>query len=280
MNNIFSGIALFLILLSTGGFIVFIIKQNRYVFRCAFWVLFAGFLFQTLFLVQRYVALGAFPVINLKMALAFFAWSIIGVYLLFQVKFRLMVLGSFVAPIAAFFMIFSSALPHLPDTVPPVLKGIWLFIHVVSMFLGDGIFAIAFVASVMYLIQERQIKRKTRGRLFKRLPSLQTLDSINYNCLVYGFPLITIGMITGAAYAQSVLGSYWRWDPKEVWSLITWISYAILLHERLAAGWQGRRSAIISIICFMVLIFTFLGGGLWLESYHNFGDFGGGTKLP
>jgi ABC-type transport system involved in cytochrome c biogenesis permease subunit len=87
-------------------------------------------------------------------------------------------------------------------------------------------------------------------------------------------------MITGAAYAQSVLGSYWRWDPKEVWSLITWISYAILLHERLAAGWQGRRSAIISIICFLVLIFTFLGGGLWLESYHNFGDFGGGTRLP
>ncbi|MBN1905079.1 MAG: c-type cytochrome biogenesis protein CcsB [Deltaproteobacteria bacterium] len=280
MEHILSGIALFLIILSTGGFIVYIIRQNNSVFRYAYWVLFTGFLFQTLFLVYRYIALGTVPVINLKMSLAFFAWSIIGAYLLFQVKFRLMVLGSFVAPVAAFFMILSSALPHLPDTVPPVLKGIWLLLHVIPMFLGDGIFAIAFVSSVMYLVQERQIKRKTRGTLFKRLPSLETLDSINHYSLVYGFPLITIGMITGAAYAQAVLGSYWRWDPKEVWSLVTWICYAILLHERLAVGWQGRRSAIMSIFCFMMLIFTFLGGGILLDSYHSFGDFGGGTKLP
>jgi cytochrome c-type biogenesis protein CcsB len=277
MENILSGIALFLILLSTGGFIVYTIRQNGSVFRCAYWVLFAGFLFQTLFLVHQYIELGTLPVITLKLALAFFAWSIIGAYLLFQVKFRLMILGSFVAPVAAFFMIFSSVLPHVPDTVPPILKGIWLLLHVISMFLGDGIFAIAFVSSVMYLVQERQIKRKKRGALFKRLPSLETLDSINHYSLVYGFPLITIGMITGAVYAQAVLGRYWRWDPKEVWSLVTWICYAILLHERLTVGWRGRRAAIISILCFMILIFTFLGAGLLLDSYHSFGDFGGGT---
>jgi cytochrome c-type biogenesis protein CcsB len=148
------------------------------------------------------------------------------------------------------------------------------------MFLGDGIFAMAFVSSIMYLIQERQIKRKTRGTMFKRLPSLETLDSINHYSIIYGFSLITLGMITGAAYAQNALGTYWSWDPKEVWSLITWVCYAILLHERLAVGWQGRRSAIMSIFCFMVLIFTFLGGGLLLDSYHSFGDFGGGSKLP
>ncbi|NLA74093.1 MAG: c-type cytochrome biogenesis protein CcsB [Deltaproteobacteria bacterium] len=280
MEYILSGIALFLIILSTGGFIVYIIRQNSSVFRYAYWVLFGGFVFQTLFLVYRYIALGTVPAINLKMALAFFAWSVIGAYLIFQAKFRLMVLGSFVAPIAAFFMIFSSSLPHVPDAMPPVLKGIWLLLHVTSMFLGDGIFAIAFASALMYLIQERQIKKKTRGTLFKRLPSLETLDSINHYSLVYGFPLITIGMITGAIYAQYVLGSYWQWDPKEVWSLATWACYAILLHERLAVGWQGRRAAIMSIFCFMMLIFTFLGGGLLHDSYHNFGDFGGGAILP
>jgi cytochrome c-type biogenesis protein CcsB len=280
MDKILSSIALFLVLLSTGGFIVYVIKQNRSVFRCSYWVLFSGFLFQTLFLVHRYIDLGTLPVVTLKLALAFFAWSIIGVYLMFQVRFRLMVLGSFVAPVAAIFMIFSSAIPHAPDAVPPALKSMWLLLHAISMFLGDGIFAIAFVSSIMYLIQERQIKRKTRGNMFKRLPSLSTLDSINHYSIIYGFSLITVGMITGAVYAQAALGSYWRWDPKEVWALITWIAYAILMHERLAAGWQGRRSAIMSIICFMVLIFTFLGGGLWLDSYHNFGDFGGGIKLP
>ena len=280
MDLIVSKIALFLILLSTGGFIVYIIKQNKSVYRSAYWIMFCGFIFQTIFLVHQYLALGTMPVVSLKLALALFAWCIIGAYLLFQIKFGLMVLGSFVAPLAAFLMIITSVIPAAPDTVPPILKSIWLIVHALSMFLGDGIFAIAFVAAIMYLIQERQIKQKTRGTFFKRLPSLETLDSINHFSLIYGFPLLTIGMITGAIYAQYALGSYWRWDPKEVWSLITWISYAILLHERLAVGWRGRRAAYISILCFLILIFTFLGSSLWLNSYHSFGDFGGGIKLP
>lgn len=280
MDLIISKIALFLILLSTGGFIVFIIKQSKSVFRCSYWLMFSGFVFQTIFLAHQYYALGTMPVVTMKLSLAFFAWSIIGVYLLFQIKFRLMVLGSFVAPLAAFLMIISSSIPAAPETVPPVLKSIWLILHVFSMFLGDGIFAIAFIAAIMYLIQERQIKRKTRGNFFKRLPSLETLDSINHYSLIYGFTLLTIGMITGAIYAQYALGSYWRWDPKEVWSLVTWIAYAILLHERLAVGWRGRRAAYMSILCFMVLIFTFLGSSMWLSSYHSFGDFGEVNKLP
>ncbi|MBN2417795.1 MAG: c-type cytochrome biogenesis protein CcsB [Deltaproteobacteria bacterium] len=280
MDSIVSRIALFLILLSTGGFIVYIIRQDKSVFRCSYWVMFAGFIFQTIFLVHQYVALGTVPVVTLKLSLAFFAWSVIGVYLLFQIKFRLMVLGSFVAPLAAFLIILSSAIPALPDTVPPLLKSTWLVIHVFSMFLGDGIFAIAFISAVMYLIQERQIKRKTRGTFFKRLPSLETLDSINHYSLIYGFPLITLGMITGAIYAQYALGIYWQWDPKEILSLITWFAYAILLHERLAVGWRGRRAARLSIICFIVLVFTFLGSVIGMDSYHSFSDFGGVNRLP
>ena len=279
MDLILSKISLFLILLATGGFIVYIVKQNKSVFGCAYWVMFSGFIFQTIFLVHQYTALGTVPVVNLKLSLAFFAWSVIGVYLLFQIKFRLMVLGSFVAPFAAFLMILSSAIPADPDTVPPVLKSIWLLLHAFSMFLGDGIFTISFIAAIMYLIQERQIKMKTRGTFFKRLPSLETLDSINHYSLIYGFPLLTIGMITGAIYAQFALGSYWRWDTKEVWALVTWIAYAILLHERLTVGWRGRRAAYLSILCFMVLIFTFLGSSMWLNSYHSFSDFGGVNKL-
>ena len=280
MDLIISKIALFLIMLSTGGYIVYIIKQSKSVFRCSYWVMFSGFVFQTLFLVHQYIALGTVPVVTLKLALAFFAWSVIGIYLLFQVKFRLMILGSFVAPLAAFLIIISSVIPAAPDTVPPVLKSIWLILHAFSMFLGDGIFAIAFMAAIMYLIQERQIKRKTRGTFFKRLPSLETLDSINHYSLLSGFPLLTIGMITGAIYAQYALGSYWRWDLKEVWSLVTWITYAILLHERLAVGWRGRRAAYMSIMCFMILIFTFLGSSVWLDSYHSFNDFGEVNKIP
>lgn len=279
MELIISKIALLLILLSTGGFIVYIVKQNKTVFRYSYWILFAGFLFHTIFLIHQYYVLGAAPVVNLKMSLSFFAWCIIGVYLLFQVKFGLMVLGSFVAPLAAVLMIVSSAIPSAQETVPPLLKSIWLSIHVFSIFIGDGLFAITFLAAVMYLIQERQIKRKVRGGLFKRLPSLETLDSINHYSLMYGYPFLTIGMVTGAIYAQYALGDYWRWDPKEVWSLITWLSYSILLHERLAVGWRGRKAAYMSIVCFLILIFTFLGSIIWVSSYHSFSDFGGGA-LP
>ena len=122
----------------------------------------------------------------------------------------------------------------------------------------------------MYLIQENQIKKKKFGTLYSRLPSLETLDSINRLSLMYGFPFLTAGMVTGSIYAQYALGSYWRWDPKEVWSLIVWILYAVLLHERLAVGWRGRKAALMGIFAFMVLIFTFIGTSLWLSDYHSF----------
>ena len=90
---------------------------------------------------------------------------------------------------------------------------------------------------------------------------------------------MTFGMISGAIYAQSVLGSYWQWDPKEVWSLITWVFYAVLLHERLAVGWRGRRAAWMSIICFCILLFTFIGGSVWLSDYHSFKNLEGRMAL-
>jgi cytochrome c-type biogenesis protein CcsB len=135
------------------------------------------------------------------------------------------------------------------------------------------------MAGIMYLIQEYQIKSKKLGSFFNRLPSLQTLDSINHYALMYGFPFLTLGMVTGAIYAQYALGSYWRWDPKEVWSLITWLLYAALLHERLTVGWRGRRAAVMSIVCFLVLLFSFIGVSLWMSDYHSFQSIEGRTVL-
>lgn len=263
-------LALFLILLAAGGFIVYIIKQQKTVYTWSYRILVAGFICHTLFLAHQYYALGTAPVLSLKSALSFFSWTIIGAYLIFQLRFKLMVLGSFIAPLAAFLMIISSSIPGMEVVVKPIYRSIWLTIHVGTIFMGNGMFAVTFVAAIMYLIQEHQIKRKRLGSFYSRLPSLQTLDSINYYALMYGFPLLTVGMITGSIYAQYALGSYWRWDPKEVWSLITWLFYAALLHERVAVGWRGRRAAIMSIICFLVLIFTFIGVSLWLSDYHSF----------
>lgn len=151
-----------------------------------------------------------------------------------------------------------------------MFKSVWLTVHVTTIFLGNGLFTITFAAAIMYLIQERQIKQKRFGSFYSRLPSLATLDSINHYALICGFPFLTLGMITGSIYAQVVLGTYWQWDPKEVWSLVTWLFYAALLHERLTVGWRGRRAAIMSIVCFGILLFTFVGATLWIKGYHSF----------
>jgi cytochrome c-type biogenesis protein CcsB len=98
---------------------------------------------------------------------------------------------------------------------------------------------------------------------------LELLDATGYACIVVGFTLLTVGLITGFVYAKSVWGRFWSWDPKEVWSGITWLFYAALLHERLTVGWRGRRSAIMAIIGFAVILFTFLGVNLLLEGHHG-----------
>ena len=277
MAEIFFTIALFLVILSTGGFVVFFIKQDQRIFRLSFMTLSAAFILYTLSLAIRYYALGVAPVTSLKSSLSFFAWCIIAVYIVFHLRFRIKVLGPFLMPVAAAFMIVSAFIRGIETTVNPILKSLWFLIHVTTIFIGDAIFAIAFVTAFMYLIQEGYIKKKNLGAVYRRLPSLETLDLLNHHSIIYGFPFLTLGMIAGAMYAQNALGNYWRWDPKEVWTLITWLAYAILLHERLAVGWRGRRAALMSILCFLILIFTFVGGGLWLSGYHSFTNLGAGS---
>jgi len=270
MSSLLFILALLLILLAALGFIVYIVKEKKKVYEWSYRILVAGFVIHTLFIAHQYYVLGVAPVITLKAALSFFSWTIIGAYLIFHLKFRLMVLGSFIVPLAACMMIISSTIPGAEINVKPIFRSLWLTMHVGTAFVGNGILALTFMASIMYLIQENQIKKKKFGSLYSRLPSLETLDSINRLSLMYGFAFLTVGMLTGAVYAQYALGSYWRWDPKEVWSLIAWIIYAILLHERLAVGWRGRRAAIMAIFAFVVLIFTFIGASLWLSDYHSF----------
>jgi cytochrome c-type biogenesis protein CcsB len=269
------GFALILILLATAAFIVYLVRQQKTTYHWAYRLLLAGFVFLTLFVGYEYYALGVAPVLTLKSSLSFFAWTLLLVYLLFHLKFRLMVLGSFVAPVAACLLILSSTLPTAEVMVKPIFRSLWLPVHIGTAFVGNGFFAVTFVAAIMYLLQESQIKKKRQGTLYNRLPSLETLDSINHFALICGFTFMTAGMITGAIYAQVALGSYWRWDPKEVCSLMAWVFYAVLLHERLAVGWRGRRAALLSVFGFLVLVLAFVGANLWLSEYHSFRNMGG-----
>ena len=182
-------------------------------------------------------------------------------------------MGAFAAPSAFLLMIASALSPDIVVQIDPVLKS-WLFpVHIIFAFLGNAAFALAFGAGVMYLLQNRMLKSKRFTGIYQLFPSLDTLDKVNYTCLSVGFPLMTLGIISGAFWANTVWGSYWSWDPKETWALLTWLLYAVLLHGRLSVGWRGRRAAIFSIIAFVFLLFTFLGVNLLLGGYHTFEAF-------
>ncbi|MFH1674311.1 MAG: c-type cytochrome biogenesis protein CcsB [Pseudomonadota bacterium] len=268
MNNVCLTLAIVFYLLSTGGYVAYVFRQDRKIHKIASILLWVGFIAQTVLLISRYVETGNVPVHNMHETLLFFAWSIAGVFLFFQLKFELMVLGAFMAPLATLIVCVASMLSREPVPGDPVLKSIWLALHVVTIFMGNAAFAVAFGLAIIYLIQERQIKEKKTGFFYRRFPSLNRVDSMGYASIVVGFSMLTVGFITGAIYAQLIWGRYWSWDPKEVWSLITWLIYAALLHERLVAGWHGRRAAIMAIIGFAALLFTFFGVNFLLKGHH------------
>ncbi|MCJ7641978.1 MAG: c-type cytochrome biogenesis protein CcsB [Desulfobacterales bacterium] len=231
-----------------------------------------GFASHTLALITRYVEAGYTPVTNLYESLSFFAWMIIGILLITTLKYRIKLLGAFLTPIALILMLFALSLPKEIVPLAPVLQSFWHPLHVFFAFLGNAIFTLAFCCGAMYLIQEHQLKAKKVGAITKRLPSLKVLDDMNYQALTFGFPLLTLGIITGAIWAEYAWGRYWGWDPKETWSLITWFLYAALLHQRLTVGWRGRKAAIMAIVGFLAALFTFLGVNLLLPGLHTYAN--------
>jgi cytochrome c-type biogenesis protein CcsB len=264
-------VTLVVYLVGTAGFLVHIITLRKDVERVATAILAGGLCLHTLTVVLRWLAGGHPPLVNLHEALSFLAWALVGTYLTLQWLHKVKGLGAFVTPLATLIMVSSAFQPQevLPS-LPPVLRSLWLPIHATICLLGDAIFALAFCVALMYILQERQIKHKRLGAVSRRLPSLNALDAMNYRCLTLGFPLLTMGIVTGSIWAEKAWGAYWSWDPKETWSLITWFLYAALLHQRMTVGWRGRRAAIMNICGFVTLVFTFLGVSLLLPGAHTY----------
>jgi len=256
--------------LGTLKYLLFVVLLREVLAKIALLAVSTGFVLHSVAFLLRYLEAGHTPVTNLHESLSFFAWAIVGVYLAFYWRYRIKVLGPFISTLALILIIPAMALPKEILPLPPVLRSYWLPIHVIFAFLGNAIFALAFCSGILYIIQERQVKSKHIGAIYRRLPSLGVLDEINYKALTFGFPLLTVGIITGSIWAQYAWGSYWSWDPKETWSLITWFLYAALLHQRLTVGWRGKRAAIMAIIGFFAILFTFLGVNLLLKGLHAY----------
>lgn len=256
-------------LLGTAGYCAYLFLQKNRLQQGGYFALAAGFAVHTAAIATAFANAGHLPVGNLHQSLSFAGWAVAGVFLAVQYRYRLKVLGVFAAPLVALIMAVASQIPNTPAETTQTLRSFWLFAHVTVIFIGEAGFALACGLGILYLLQDNAIKTKKQRFFFKRLPSLEKLDATGYACMVIGFTMLTIGLITGFVYAKSLWGHFWSWDPKEVWSGITWLFYAILLHQRLTVGWRGRRSAIMAIIGFAVLLFTFLGVNLMLEGHHK-----------
>jgi cytochrome c-type biogenesis protein CcsB len=218
------------------------------------------------------LGIGHAPFSNLYESLVFFALTIAVFYLFIEQKYKNRTIGSFIAPLAFLTMAYASLSPNINDKIQPLLpalKSNWLIAHVITCFIGYSAFALAFGASLVYLVKRRG--KGSKDSLLERLPTVSVLSELNYQLIMFGFLFLTVGIITGSVWANSAWGRYWGWDPKETWSLITWFVYATLLHARMMRGWEGNRIAYLSIVGFIAVLFTYFGVN-YLPGLHSYGS--------
>jgi cytochrome c-type biogenesis protein CcsB len=217
--------------------------------------------------------IGYAPLSNMYESLVFFAWAIAIFYLGLEWKYKNRVLGAFSMPFAFLSMAYASFSPTFGKEIKPLIPALqsnWLIAHVITCFVGYAAFAVACGMGIMYLVKDR----KTNGApdsLLASLPELKVIDDIIHKTLVFGFLWLSAGIITGAVWANSAWGTYWSWDPKETWSLITWFVYAATLHARFTRGWGGRRIAWLAVLGFISVIFTYYGVNFLLSGLHSYG---------
>ncbi len=178
--------------------------------------------------------------------------------------------GTFVSMLVLIMLLIAATVSRQFHPLAPALQSLWLPVHAGVAVMAYGFLALAFCGAIMYLLQERELKSKKFGFFFSRLPSLDSLDQLNNHCLTAGFGLLTLGIITGSVWARQAWGTYWHWDPKETWSLITWFLYAAQIHQRFTLGWRGKRAAVMSIIGFSAVIFTLWGVNYLLGGVHSY----------
>jgi cytochrome c-type biogenesis protein CcsB len=272
MSSTLLAIALVLYLVATAAFIGNVITARDAWRRAAHVVLACALGMHVASLLVRAVLWGYDAIAAFQEELSFIACIMVGLYLLIALRANLTVVGTLVTPLAFLLSLSAYAFEAGMPELPPRLQNLWLPAHVAPAFVGYAVFAVAFCLSLTYLLQERQLKSKRKGGLFRRLPSLETLDELNYRFVTLGFALFTIGLITGSFLAKQTWGALWSWEPVQVWSLISWLLYAVLLHAR-TVGWRGRKAARLTILCFIVLAASFLSVNLVFPGKHG-GTFG------
>jgi cytochrome c-type biogenesis protein CcsB len=243
-----------LYVLAAVVYAAFLLLRSKGVWLAGLGLLSLGALAHLAAVIVRWVEAGHPPFTNLYESFICFSLMTALVYVGLELKYRPRKLGLFACLLAIGGLAYAKRLdPAIPPLIP-VLNSRWLTVHVVVYFTAYAALGISFIAWVGYLVTTRKSSQETSENDRSEL-----MESIGHQTIVVAFPLLTLGLITGAVWAERAWGRYWGWDPKETWALITWIVYAFYLHMRYIKGWRGRRMAWIAAVGFAVAMFTFLG---------------------
>jgi len=228
-----------------------------------------------LILSLRWLISGYFPLSNLYESLLFLDWCLLFILIIIESKTKTKLIGAVILPITLLLISFASLI--LPDAMQnasplvPSLQSNWLMMHVSMMMFSYAILLLGSLLSILLLV----ITKNNSLQIFKTKTNLLVnLDNWSYRTIGLGFPCLTIGIISGAVWANEAWGSYWSWDPKETWALITWIVFAAYIHARLSKGWVGEKAAMLGSFGFIVVWICYLGTNFLGQGLHSYGFLG------
>lgn len=263
-------LAIHLYALGTAAVVAGILARNEWLKRAALALTVLAFVTHTLLLGVTFLDDG-FNGLTRSVYVQLLAWCITLIGLIAWLRWRYESLLLIVSPFSLLTFLIALLLRHAETPLPPVLSGMTFTIHIAAIFISLGLMALAFGAGVLFLIQAKTIKSKSKVLGFQRdLPALSALDRINALATTIGFPLFTAGILFGFVSARINWGTILSGDPKEFVSLIVWALYAWLFHQRFTQGWQGRKPAILAIWIFTVCAFSLIVVNLFMTTHHSF----------
>ena len=263
-------IAFALCALSTAGFLLSLLIKKIKLAKLSTWILAGAFGFLTVNLL--FVVINSNGLVNFcpRDFFSFCAWSVCGAYLALQFKTKTRSLGAFISPFILLFMIVAAGEASGKSLLPENLRSWLIAVHLFLTIVGEALFILASCAGAMFIIQNRLLKHKKLSRMSRLLPSLNDLDRINHICLLWGFPVLSAGVIAGTVFAEFSWKEGWLMDPKIIWTFAGWIIYGFLLHQRLAIGWKGYRMAVFSCAAFILLLLSYCSVRFCFSTLHNF----------
>ncbi len=265
-NGLFTAVMI-LYLISMVLYFIFFAMKNEKAGRIAGWVITAAFVLHTAALIVRGVGAGRLPLTNQYEFATSFAWGICLCFLIFAYRYHFRALGTFVSPVIFLLIGYAAMQSREVRELMPALRSNWLGIHVSTAIISYGAFGVSFAVSLMFLLKEG---RENHDFWKRHIPDYDRLDIISYRAVSLGFLFLTFVIVSGSIWAERAWGSYWSWDPKETWSLITWIIYALYLHLRLNKGWRGKKAAWFAVIGFVCVLFTYIGVNTFIPGIHSY----------